>query len=40
LRLDRIGSAAAPLSAGGIPLRLAHADWIRFEMPAGVKAAS
>lgn len=40
LRLDRIESADAPLSAGGIPIRLAHADWIRFEMPAGVKAAS
>jgi folate-binding protein YgfZ len=40
LRLDRIDSADAPLNAGGIPIRLAHADWIRFEMPAGVKAAS
>lgn len=40
LRLDRIENADAPLSAGGIPIRLAHADWIRFEMPAGVKAAS
>jgi len=40
LRLDRIDNADAPLSAGGIPIRLAHADWIRFDMPAGVKAAS
>jgi len=40
LRLDRIDSADAPLTAGGIPIRLAHADWIRFDMPAGVKAAS
>jgi len=40
LRLDRIDSADARLSAGGIPIRLAHADWIRFELPAGVKAAS
>lgn len=40
LRLDRIDNADAPLDAGGIPIRLAHADWIRFEMPAGVKAAS
>ena len=40
LRLDRIDSADAPLSAGGIPIRLASADWIRFEMPSGVKAAS
>ena len=40
LRLDRIDRADAPLVAGGIPLRLASADWIRFEMPSGVKAAS
>jgi hypothetical protein len=40
LRLDRIDNADAPLDAGGIPIRLAYADWIRFEMPAGVKAAS
>jgi len=40
LRLDRIESADAPLTAGGIPIRLAHADWIRFDMPAGTKAAS
>jgi folate-binding protein YgfZ len=40
LRLDRIERADAKLVAGGIPLRLAHADWIRFEMPVGVKAAS
>lgn len=40
LRLDRIDSADAPLTAGGVPIRLAHADWIRFEMPSGVKAAS
>ena len=40
LRLDRIDNADAPLSAGGIPIRLAHADWIRFDMPAGAKAAS
>jgi folate-binding protein YgfZ len=40
LRLDRIDNADAPLNAGGIPIRLAHADWIRFEMPSGVKAAS
>ena len=40
LRLDRIDSADAPLNAGGIPIRLASADWIRFEMPSGVKAAS
>lgn len=40
LRLDRIDSADAPLTAGGVPIRLAHADWIRFEMPLGVKAAS
>ena len=35
-----IENADAPLTAGGIPIRLARADWIRFEMPAGVKAAS
>jgi len=40
LRLDRIDSADAPLNAGGIPIRLASANWIRFEMPSGVKAAS
>ena len=40
LRLDRIDSAGAPLTAGGIPLRLAHADWIRFDMSTGAKAAS
>ena len=40
LRLDRIDSADAPLHAGGIPIRLASADWIHFEMPSGVKAAS
>ncbi len=40
LRLDRIDSADTPLTAGGIPIRLAHADWIHFDMPAGVKAAS
>ena len=40
LRLDRIENADAPLTAGGIPIRLARADWIGFEMPAGVKAAS
>lgn len=40
LRLYRIESADAELSAGGIPIRLAHADWIKFEMPAGAKAAS
>ena len=33
-------NADAPLIAGGIPIRLAHADWIRFDMPAGAKAAS
>jgi folate-binding protein YgfZ len=40
LRLDRIERADAPLHAGGIAIRLAHADWIRFDMPLGVKAAS
>jgi folate-binding protein YgfZ len=40
LRLDRIENADAPLTAGGIPIRLARADWIRFDMPAGAKAAS
>lgn len=40
LRLDRIENADAPLVAGGIPIRLASAGWIRFDMPAGVKAAS
>lgn len=39
LRLDRIDSADTPLTAGGVPIRLAHADWIRFEMPSSVKAA-
>jgi folate-binding protein YgfZ len=40
LRLDRIENADAPLTAGGIPIRIANADWIRFDLPAGVKAAS
>jgi folate-binding protein YgfZ len=40
LRLDRIESADAPLVAGGVPIRIARADWIRFDMPAGAKAAS
>lgn len=34
IRLDRIETPDASLSAGGIALRLRHVDWIRFPMPA------
>jgi hypothetical protein len=39
LRLDRVGEAAEPLKAGGVPIKLVKPDWARFPFPGDKKAA-
>ena len=43
LRLDRVADAlasAAPITAGGVPIKVVKPDWATFAWPGEAKAAS